>query len=104
MIKNESSEYQVAFTNKHSRKIYLALSIKYHRSIYLEITLSVISDCHYADTRSEEILHGLTTIYFPFSTEVLLRIVNKELEGGFTDVAITADHSPVLNRPICGSI
>ena len=198
MIKNESGEYQAVFTNKHSRKLYLALSLsgdictvnecyyldrstkkipkalnfgafgsedilnkisreldktfseirflensiltkeklidsylseekkkillllktdsqlrtifknKYHRSIYLEITLleerALISDCHYADTRSEEIPHGLKTIYFSFSMEGLLKIVNTELEGGFTDVAITEEHTLVLNSPICGRI
>lgn len=81
---------------------------KYHRSIYLEITLSgeraLISDCHYADTRSEEIPHGLKTIYFSFSMEGLLKIVNTELEGGFTDIAVTEEHTLVLDRPICGRI
>jgi hypothetical protein len=81
---------------------------KYHRSIYLEITLSgeraFISDCHYADARSDEIPYGLKTIYFPFSMKALLNIANKELEGGFTDVAITEEHTLVLDRPICGRI
>ena len=198
MIKNESGEYQAVFTNRHSRKIYLALSVnediftvqecyyldrstkkipkaltfgafgredllnkisreldksfseirflensmltkqklissylsrekkrillllktdsqlrtifknKYHRSIYLEITLleerALISDCHYADARSDEIPYGLKTIYFPFSMKALLNIVNQELEGGFTDVAITEEYTLVLDCPICGSI
>jgi hypothetical protein len=34
----------------------------------------------------------------------LLRIVNTELEGGFTDVAVSEEHTLVLDRPICGSI
>ena len=81
---------------------------KYHRSIYLEITFSeeraLISDCHYADMRSGEIPYGLKTIYFRYSMETLLSIVNKELEGGFTDVAITEEYTLVLDCPICGSI
>ena len=81
---------------------------KYHRAIYFEVTLTtgraLISDCHYADTRSRDIPQGLTTIYFPFSMENLLTIVNTELEGGFTDVAVSEEHTLVLDRPICGSI
>jgi hypothetical protein len=34
----------------------------------------------------------------------LLRVVNDELEGGFTDVAIAGEYTLVLDRPICGSI
>lgn len=36
--------------------------------------------------------------------EELLRIVNTELEGGFSDVAIASEYTLVLDRPICGSI
>ena len=81
---------------------------KYHRAIYFEVTLTcgraLISDCHYADTRSREVPQGLTTIYFPFSMERLLAVVNTELEGGFSDVAISKRYTIVLDRPICGSI
>ena len=81
---------------------------KYHRAIYFEVTRTcgraLISDCHYADTRSGEVPQGLTTIYFPFSMERLLAVVNTELEGGFTDVAISERYTIALDRPICGSI
>ena len=81
---------------------------KTHRSIYLEIRLdhgqALIFDCHYADDRSRGVPYGLTTIRFSFSLEELLRIVNTELEGGFTDVAVSEVHTLVLDRPICGSI
>ena len=81
---------------------------KYHRAIYFEVTRTcgraLISDCHYADTRSGEVPQGLTTIYFPFSMERLLAVVNTELEGGFTDMAVSEEHTLVLDRPICGSI
>ena len=81
---------------------------KYHRAIYLDITLdggrSYISDCHYADERSGMVPHGLTTIYFAFTLKNILQIVNDELEGGFSDVAIADEYTVALDRPICGSI
>ena len=44
------------------------------------------------------------TVYFPFSMEALLCIVNMEPEGGFTDVAVSEEHTLVLDRPICKGI
>jgi hypothetical protein len=81
---------------------------RYYRSIYFEVTLdgnrALISTCHYCDERSgaKNIPQGLKTIFFDFSLSKLLYIVNNELEGGFTDVAITENHTITLNRPICG--
>jgi len=106
------------FLEKEKKKILLMLRDgetlrtvfrnKTHRSIYLEIRLdhgqALIFDCHYADDRSRGVPYGLTTIRFSFSLEELLRIVNTELEGGFTDVAVSEVHTLVLDRPICGSI
>ena len=93
---------------KEGNRLRTIFKNKYHRSIYFEVTLmqgrALISDCHYADTRSREIPRGLITIYFSFSMENLLTIVNTEVEGGFTDVAISEAHTLVLDRPICGSI
>jgi hypothetical protein len=106
------------FLGKEKKKILLMLREgetlrtvfrnKTHRSIYLEIRLdhgqALIFDCHYADDRSQAVPYGLTTIRFSFSLHELLRIVNDELEGGFTDVAVSEVHTIVLDRPICGSI
>ena len=84
---------------------------RYHRAIYLEIDTSrekaLIQKCKYCDKRGEDVdvtPYNLTTIFFEFNNENLLSIVNKELEGGFTDVVITDNHTIVLDRPICGSI
>lgn len=84
---------------------------KFHRGIYLEISLSgeraLISRCHYCDARSGEKAitpQGLTTIYYKHDLQNLLQIVNRELEGGFTDVMISEEHTIQLDRPICGSI
>ncbi len=106
------------FLEKEKKKILLMLRDgetlktvfrnKTHRSIYLELRLdhgrALIFDCHYADSRSKDIPHGLTTIRFSFSMDELLRIVNTELEGGFSDVAIAGEYTLVLDCPICGSI
>jgi len=106
------------FLEKEKKKILLMLRDgetlrtvfrnKTHRSIYLEIRLdhgqALIFDCHYADDRSQVVPYGLTAIRFRFSLQELLRIVNEELEGGFTDVAVSEVHTIVLDRPICGSI
>lgn len=84
---------------------------RYHRAIYLEINTSrekaLIQKCKYCDKRGENVdvtPYNLTTIFFEFNNENLLSIVNMELEGGFTDVVITDNHTIVLDRPICGSI
>lgn len=106
------------FLGKEKKKILLMLRDgetlrtvfrnKTHRSIYLELRLdhgqALIFDCHYADDRSKGVPYGLTTIRFQFSLQELLRVVNEELEGGFTDVAIAGEYTLVLDRPICGSI
>ena len=106
------------FLGKEKKKILLMLREgetlrtvfrnKTHRSIYLEIRLdhgqALIFDCHYADDRSKGVPYGLTAIRFQFSLQELLRVVNEELEGGFTDVAIAGEYTLVLDRPICGSI
>ena len=81
---------------------------RYHRSIYLEIKLdgsrALISDCRYCDVRSGErnVPHGLTTVFFDYSLENILRIANSELEGGFCDIAVTGEHTLKLDSPICG--
>lgn len=84
---------------------------KFRREIYLEISLggekALIARCHYCDARAcdKKITpQGLTTIYYTHSLPKLLQIVNGELEGGFTDVMISEEHTIKLDRAICGSI
>ena len=84
---------------------------KFRREIFLEIVLEgnrcLIRQCRYRDARAadKEITpHGLLTVYYEHSLANLLRIVNNELEGGFTDVVISDTYSIVLDRPICGRI
>ena len=81
------------------------------REILLEVRVSdgvgLITRCHYCDKRDQgrrTTPYGLTTIFFPYSLKRLLEIVNSELEGGFTDVMISDDHTVTLDRPICGWI
>ena len=104
----EEEKKKILLLLKKNTQLRTIFKNKYHRAIYLEITLdggrSYISDCHYADERSGMIPHGLTTICFAFSQKKMLQIVNDELEGGFSDVAIADEYTIALDRPICGSI
>ena len=79
-----------------------------HRTIFLELKVEgdrgLIARCEYRDSRSAVMVFGLKTIYFDFSLPALLEIVNTELEGGFTDIAVTEEHTLILDRPICGRI
>ena len=81
---------------------------KSHRTIFLEVKVEgnrgLIARCEYRDSRSTVMVFGLKTICFTFSLPALLEIVNTELEGGFTDIAVTEEHTLVLDRPICGRI
>lgn len=81
---------------------------KSHRSVFLEVKVEgsrgLIARCEYRDSRSAVMVFGLKTIYFDFSLPALLEIVNTELEGGFTDIAVTEEHTLMLDRPICGRI
>lgn len=81
------------------------------RDIYIEIELgsdrALIKTCRYRDKRahgSTMAPYGLTTIYFEYSSEAVLQIVNNELEGGFTDVLISSEHTITLDQPICGAV
>lgn len=84
---------------------------KYRREIYLELSingnLATITQCCYVDRRAKGLKNppqGIITVRFEFSLERLLKIVNSELEGGFTDVLISHAHTLTLDRPICGAI
>jgi hypothetical protein len=116
-------EYIARYMGTEKRKILLVLKSgnilktrfknRHRRAILLEITLSnnhaVISQCRYCDTRSKcgekQITpQGLVTIYFDYSLDNLLTLVNSELEGGFTDVMVSEENTVILDRPICGRI
>lgn len=85
---------------------------KYRREIYLEVTVdennvATITQCYYVDKRAKGLKippQGIVTVRFEFSLNQLLRVINEELEGGFTDAIITREHTIVLDRAICGSI
>ena len=104
----EGEKKKILLLLKKNNQLRTIFKNKYHRAIYLEITLDddrgCISECHYADERSGNIPHGLTSIYFPFSLKNVLRIVNDELEGGFSDAVIADEYTVALDQPICGSI
>ena len=84
---------------------------KYHRSIYFEITIdgdsALISKCFYCDKRAKckyITPYGLKSIRAKYSKENILKLVNTELEGGFSDVVISYDYTLELSEPICGSV
>lgn len=91
------------------------LKNRVHRTIYLEIRhngyRALIHNCHYYDRRYKRNNQLITpfelkTIYFDYSTEKVLEIVNNELNCDFTDVIITRDTFSFEKSdiPVCGSI
>ncbi|MBR5809146.1 MAG: hypothetical protein IKY39_03465 [Clostridia bacterium] len=86
-----------------------------HRTIYLEIKKDVknglMSNCYYCDRvykRDKSLItpSGLTTIFFDYSLDAILEIVNEELNCDFTDVIVAKDTFGFdkTELPICGSI
>ena len=106
-----SEKKQILLFLKEGNVIRTIFKSRVYRAILLEVRVSdgvgLITRCHYCDKRDKGRRlkpHGLTTIFFPYSLKHLLEIVNNELEGGFTDVMISDDHTVALDRPICGWI
>lgn len=104
-------KYNILIMLKEGNVLKTIFKNKFRRSIYLEISTgvdkSLISKCRYCDKRGEKAditPYGLKTIYFESGIDNILSIVNTELEGGFTDILITAENTIELDRPICGSI
>lgn len=102
---------KILLFTKEGDVISTILKNRFRREILLEIRISdgigLITRCHYCDKRDQGrrmTPYGLTTIFFHYSLHRLLEIVNNELEGGFTDVMISDEHTIVLDRPICGRI
>lgn len=86
-----------------------------HRNIYMEIkrvgSRGLIQTCHYYDRCYKQndryvTPYDLKTIYFDYSFEKILEIVNDELNCDFTDVVITSDTFNFEKKdvPVCGSI
>lgn len=99
LILKEGNSFRTIFKNRYRREIYL--------EVVLEGNQGLISDCRYCDGRAEGkviIPQGLTTIRYEHSPEKLLDIVNNELEGGFSAIAITSEHTIDLKEAICGRI
>lgn len=91
------------------------LKNRVHRTIYFEIKQNgyrgLVQSCYYCDRRYKRDNQFITpfelkTIYFDYSTEKVLEIVNNELNCDFTDVIITRDTFGFEKSdiPICGSI
>ena len=99
LLLKEQNRLKTIFKNKFRREIYLEISLEGEKAL--------IARCHYCDARAGDKMitpQGLTTIYYTHSLQNILQIVNGELEGGFTDVMVSDDHTITLDRPICGSI
>ena len=96
LLLKEEEHLRTVFKNKSHRVIFLEVKVEGDRGL--------IARCEYRDDRSSVMAFGLKTIYFDFSLPALLEIVNTELEGGFTDIAVTEEHTLMLDRPICGRI
>lgn len=84
-----------------------------HRVIYIRITIKgdegVIEDCYYCDRtykkREKVMPENLHTVYFCYSKENVLNIINNELNNIFSEVILIEDGSIKLDkRPLCGSI
>ena len=110
----QSEKYNILILLKKNNTLKTIFKNRHRRSIYLEIQIvneskACIMVCKYCDARGTDAditPYNLITIYFHPDKDFknLLKIVNDELEGGFTDVIITDNHTIVLDRPICGSI
>ncbi len=107
----EKEKYNILIMLQNDDTLETIFKNRFHRAIYLKIDTSrekaLIQICKYCDERGKGVdttPYNLTTIYFKFDKANLLSVVNKELEGGFTDVVVTNNHTITLDRPICGSI
>lgn len=112
---NQKTKYKFLILIESNDILKTRLKNRIHRSIYLEIekkgSKGLIRNCHYCDRYYKRNKHlvtptGLNTIYFDYSFENLLQIVNNELNCDFTDILIAGntfgfDKSEI---PVCGSI
>ena len=112
----EERPYVLIFLRMGNR-LYTCFKNRHRRTIYLEVNVNpelteraVITKCCYCDPRAERsektvTPRGLVTISFDYSLGSLLKIVNAELEGGFSAVVTADDYQmPDMGRPFCGRI
>lgn len=110
-----SKKYKFLILVEYDGVLKTRLKNRVHRTIYLEIKQNcyrgLIQTCHYCDRRYKRNNQFITpfelkTIYFDYSIEKVLEIVNNELNCDFTDVIITKDtfNFEKNDIPICGSI
>ena len=110
-----SKKYKFLILVEHGGFLKTRLKNSVHRTIYLEIKQNadrgLIQTCHYCDRcykRNNQLVtpFELKTIYFDYSIEKVLEIINNELNCDFTDVIITKDtfNFEKSDIPICGSI
>ena len=106
-----TEKYNILIMLKNGNTLKTIFKNRFHRAIYLEIEVhdekALIKECSYCDERGEGTTitpYSITTIYFDYNFTNILNIVNNELEGGFTDLLITENHTIKLDRAICGSI
>jgi len=107
----QREKYNILIFLRENNSLKTIFKNRFRRAIYLEIQLlqdrALVKVCRYCDLRGEDTditPYSIKTIYFDYSFNNLLKIVNEELEGGFTDIVITENHTINLDRPICGSI
>lgn len=110
-----SKKYKFLILVEYDGVLKTRLKNRVHRTINLEIRQNgyrgLIQNCYYCDRRYKRNNQLITpfelkTIYFDYSTEKVLEIVNNELNCDFTDVIITKDtfNFEKSDIPICGSI
>ena len=85
-----------------------------HRSILIEMQYQngngVIIDCHYYDrkykAKLQVIPETLSTVYFEYTRQAILNIINNELNAAFTDIIFVTDGSLSIDNksPLCGYI
>ena len=70
----------------------------------------VITDCHYYDRiykeKKQVIPETLSTVYFMYTRQAILNIINSELNASFTDIIFVTDGSLSIDKktPLCGYI
>lgn len=107
-------KYKFLILISEDDKLKTRIKNRIHRSIYLEIKCgneySIIQKCYYYDKAYKKNIFitpaGLNTIFFEYTPQKILEIVNNELNCDFTDLIITNDTFGFddNNIPICGSI
>lgn len=86
-----------------------------HRAIYLELrhykdNMGVVADCHYYDrqykARKSVTPEALSSVFFDYTRDGILSLVNSELNTDFTDIIFTDSSCVDITHKIalCGNI